>query len=1413
MKKALSIILSLLMIISAISALPFEAFADELPSGDVPSAEVGVHEISIDTPGATYYEAFTAEEAAGGEEFNYEYNTYSREDGGAVITDYNGDKTDIVIPSQIDGYPVKAIGYYAFYENEDIKSVVIPEGVDTLDQGAFCSCSSLEEVTLPSTIKEIGSEAFYKCPKLTSIDLKNLEKLGDHALACSGFISMRFPATLTELSSPCYGCPSLEQITVDDDNPNYTDVDGVLFSKDLSILIQYPMGKEGPTYKVPDETKTIGWSAFEGVYDDDYGSAKIISVDLNNVSLIENDAFYNCKSLENIIATNVSLIENNAFYNCESLENIIATTELKEIKSSFNNCSNLSYVNYSGTKDQWQQISICSEYSSDNRNLRSATVFCSDGIINDKGIYYEGDYQYSLNSDKTEAYVKKYKGKSANVVIPDTLGGVPVTGISDESFKNNKTLTSIEFPDSVTFVSDWAFRECENIHSIKIGAGITDFDRWTFDDSKYITAISVSENNPVYDSRDNCNAIIETKTNTMIFGCGSTTIPSTVSRIEGAFNSCLSLTNITISSSVQEIDEYSFRNCSNLESISVDSANLKYDSRDNCNAIIETETNKLILGGKSTVIPNSVTTIGKYAFIGSVLESINIPSSVTKIEPGAFLYCTDLKDIYFWGTAKQWFETASYSYGGDYSDENEDNAVFFATIHCSDINLNEDEFKYAVNNSGKLYIYEYTGNASNVTVPATIGEVQVTEILKNTFKDNNTIENVVIPEGVERLGSYVFSNCENLKTITLPKSLNYIDYAREEDYDWDNGYWYSYYVGFIDNCPNLSEVYYNGTLNEAAAIRTYYTNVYLPSMTEKVIHCSDGDLNKGDFIYYVYNNNVFILECKKGITEVNIPSEIDGRPVSEIVYGFAFNKNTTSISIADGIKGIYSSLLSNTEFYKNESNWENGALYVSNYLVEVKEEAGEKYTVKEGTKSICSGAFDSAGNILTELTIPSSVISIDNYSFSGCQGLTDIYFAGSAMDWFNMYTDKVDEAVIHCSNADLYSPDNEFDYRYNTYYGGIIIEDCNSNKTDIVVPAKIADIDVYCLDFRYSNSTVKNMVVSEGVKEFYAIRNYSSLESVTIPHSIDNAFNSYAFENCNALKTITYNGTIEEWKNIAQYATSIKKSVTINCTDGKIEGCKHIWQDKEITENATCTKEGKKTVVCTVCGTTETQTIPKTDHTPAAAVKENEVKATYDKAGSYDEVVYCSVCGEELSRETKAIAKLKKTSLAKATVSGIKDKTYTGKALTQSITVKLGSKTLKKDTDYKVTYTNNKSVGKATLKITGINAYSGTISKTFKINPKGTTLSKVTAGSKSFTATWKKQATKTTGYEIQYATDSKFTKNKKSVTVSKNSTVKTTVKKLTAKKKYYVRIRTYKTISGTKYYSAWSASKTVTTKK
>ena len=170
-----------------------------------------------------------------------------------------------------------------------------------------------------------------------------------------------------------------------------------------------------------------------------------------------------------------------------------------------------------------------------------------------------------------------------------------------------------------------------------------------------------------------------------------------------------------------------------------------------------------------------------------------------------------------------------------------------------------------------------------------------------------------------------------------------------------------------------------------------------------------------------------------------------------------------------------------------------------------------------------------------------------------------------------------------------------------------------------------------------------------------------------------------------------------------------------------------------------------------------------------------------------------------------------KNNFKKATISGISNKSYTGKNITQSITVKYNGKTLKNGTDYTVSYSSNKNIGTATVKVTGKGSYAGTITKTFKINPAKQEIQKLTAKSKAFFVDWEQKGS-ATGYEIQYATNSKFTSAKK-VTITNNKTDTKTISKLSGKKKYYVRVRSYTTVKGTKYYGAWSASKSVTTKK
>jgi len=287
----------------------------------------------------------------------------------------------------------------------------------------------------------------------------------------------------------------------------------------------------------------------------------------------------------------------------------------------------------------------------------------------------------------------------------------------------------------------------------------------------------------------------------------------------------------------------------------------------------------------------------------------------------------------------------------------------------------------------------------------------------------------------------------------------------------------------------------------------------------------------------------------------------------------------------------------------------------------------------------------------------------------------------------------------------------------------------------------------------------------------------------------DEAAHDYGSDN--VCDTCGYYKTVPHTHNLTLVAA---KAAT--CTEGgkeayyKCEGCGKFYEDvlgtKEITDLASWGN------------------IAKIAHT----TKQTVTKATPTANGEI--VNYCSVCKKTLSTTVIPNAssiKLKATSL-----------TYNGKVRTPKVIVKdRTGKTLVKNTDYTVSYAKGrKYVGKYAVKITFKGKYSGTKTLYFTIKPKATSISSLTAGSKKFTVKWKKQATQTTGYQVQYSTSSKFSKAK-TVTVGKNTTVSKKISKLSGKKKYYVRVRTYKTVKingkSIRIYSGWSKAKTVTTKK
>ena len=245
----------------------------------------------------------------------------------------------------------------------------------------------------------------------------------------------------------------------------------------------------------------------------------------------------------------------------------------------------------------------------------------------------------------------------------------------------------------------------------------------------------------------------------------------------------------------------------------------------------------------------------------------------------------------------------------------------------------------------------------------------------------------------------------------------------------------------------------------------------------------------------------------------------------------------------------------------------------------------------------------------------------------------------------------------------------------------------------------------------------------------------------------------------------------------------------------------------------TCTSNGYTPYICDNCGReVHWDIVPALGHN----YKEKSrafTKATTSKDGKRTATYACTHTGCKATY-TKTLQTYYKASNIKLNKTAY---TYNGKVQKPSVTVKDSKGKALKSTDYKIDYPKGmKNVGKYTVKVTLKGNYSGSKSMTYNINPKGTSVSKVKAAKKGFKVTWKKQATQTTGYQAQYSTSSKF-KKAKTVTISKNKTTSKSVSKLSAKKKYYVRVRTYKTVKvngkNVKLYSGWSKAKSVTTKK
>ena len=718
-----------------------------------------------------------------------------------------------------------------------------------------------------------------------------------------------------------------------------------------------------------------------------------------------------------------------------------------------------------------------------------------------------------------------------------------VTSIGDVAFIDCTSLTSVTIPASVTSIGYDAFRFCSSLTSVTIPASVTSIGVGVFADCSNLATMMVESGNKVYDSRNSCNAIIEKESNTLIAGCKNTIIPDDVTSIGNfAFEGCSDLTTITIPASVTSIGNGVFADCSNLATMTVEAGNKVYDSRNGCNAIIEKESNTLVVGCKGSTIPNDVTSIGDQAFSGcDGLTTVTIPASVTSIGTGAFNSCTGLTTVTIpdgvTSIGDQTFNnctgltTVTIGSGVTYIGYDAFyNCTKVEVVYCNadpkELTWDEggcDDFKEDGTTiihvahadpwytkfggevhgifSDKPYVpftWNYDAGTKTLTFSGTAAIPSYNDPYDRPWKDYvSEVENIVIEDGVTSIGHNAFNDCSGLSSVTIPASVKSIGMS-----------------AFYD-CTGLTTI----TIPASVTSIGRYAFYHCESLTSVIVHASNCTLGEDAFdecyqldAIYVPSDKVEYYKAAENWSDYadKITAFIGGDCGAE-------GHETDVTWLLKGTSPNYTLTISGTgamaDYASSENQpWKDYRSSITSVIIE------------SGVTSIGKNAFNNCTG-LTSVTVDAPDCTLGNGALEGCSKLEAIYVPSDLVDHYktawSAYESIIMEKII--SQGYCGAEGHEEDVTW-------VLKGTSPNYTlTISGTGAMADYDNPSEQPWYSYAKgIETVVIEDGVTSIGSCAFYdcASLTAVTIPAGVT-TIGEYAFENCSGLTTITIPASVK----------------------------------------------------------------------------------------------------------------------------------------------------------------------------------------------------------------------------------------------------------------------------------------------